>query len=77
VLSLGSGFKKTLSYGCGGGIAADDVIAPRKERQAWVDNDGATFKSYLDGSACTVLRPSIPYRFSMALVQIYALRLTS
>jgi queuine tRNA-ribosyltransferase len=49
VLSLGSGFKKTLSMEVEG-VSADDVIAPRKERQAWVDNDGATFKSYLDGS---------------------------
>ncbi len=49
VLSLGSGFKKTLSLEVEG-VSADDVTAPRKERQAWVDNDGATFKSYLDGS---------------------------
>ena len=49
VLSLGSRFKKTLSMDVEG-VSADDVIAPRKERQAWVDNDGATFKSYLDGS---------------------------
>jgi queuine tRNA-ribosyltransferase len=49
VLSLGSGFKKTLSMEVEG-IAADDVIAPRKERQAWVDDDGVNFKSYLDGS---------------------------
>lgn len=49
VLSLGSGFKKTLSMEIEG-VSADDVIAPRKERQAWVDDDGATFKSYLDGS---------------------------
>lgn len=49
VLSLGSGFKKTLSMGVEG-VSADDVIAPRKERQAWVDQDGVDFKSYLDGS---------------------------
>lgn len=49
VLSLGSGFKKTLSMAVEG-VSADDVIAPRKERQAWVDDDGANFKSYLDGS---------------------------
>ncbi|QQS19729.1 tRNA guanosine(34) transglycosylase Tgt [Candidatus Saccharibacteria bacterium] len=49
VLSLGSGFKKTLSMDVEG-ISADDVIAPRKERQAWVDTDGVNFKSYLDGS---------------------------
>ena len=49
VLSLGSGFKKTLSMEVEG-VSADDVIAPRKERQAWVDDDGVNFKSYLDGS---------------------------
>ena len=49
VLSLGSGFKKTLSMDVEG-VSADDVIAPRKERQAWVDDDGVDFKSYLDGS---------------------------
>lgn len=49
VLSLGSGFKKTLSMKTEG-VSADDVIAPRKERQAWVDDDGVNFKSYLDGA---------------------------
>lgn len=49
VLSLGSGFKKTLSMDVDG-VSPDDVTAPRKERQAWVDNDGATFKSFIDGS---------------------------
>ena len=49
VLSLGSGYKKTLSMDIEG-VSADDVIAPRKERQAWVDQDGVDFKSYLDGS---------------------------
>lgn len=49
VLSLGSGFKKTLSMDVEG-VSPDDVTAPRKERQAWVDNDGVNFKSYLDGS---------------------------
>ncbi len=49
VLSLGSGYKKTLSMAVEG-VSADDVIAPRTERQAWVDDDGVDFKSYLDGS---------------------------
>lgn len=49
VLSLGSGFKKMLSMEVEG-VSADDVTAPRKERQAWVDQDGVDFKSYLDGS---------------------------
>jgi len=48
VLSLGSGYKKTLSMGVEG-VSADDVIAPRKERQAFVDDDGVTFKSHLNG----------------------------
>lgn len=49
VLSLGSGFKKTLSMAVEG-VSPDDVTAPRTERQAWVDDDGVSFKSYLDGS---------------------------
>lgn len=49
VLSLGSGFKKTLSMDAEG-VSPDDVVAPRTERQAWVDDDGVDFKSYLDGS---------------------------
>ncbi len=49
VLSLGSGFKKTLSMKVEG-VSADDVVAPRKERQAFIDDDGVNFKSYIDGS---------------------------
>lgn len=49
VLSLGSGYKKTLSMEVEG-VSPDDVTAPRTERQAWVDDDGVNFKSYLDGS---------------------------
>lgn len=49
VLSLGAGFKKTLSMDQMG-VTADDVIAPGKERLAHVDDDGVTFKSHLDGS---------------------------
>lgn len=49
VLSLGAGFKKTLSM-ASKGVEADDVIAPGKERLAHIDDDGVTFKSHLDGS---------------------------
>ncbi len=49
VLSLGAGFKKTLSMESVG-VEADDVIAPGKDRLAHVDDDGVTFKSHLDGS---------------------------
>lgn len=49
VLSLGSGFKKTLSMDIDG-VTTDEVIAPQKERQAFVDTDGVNFKSVIDGS---------------------------
>lgn len=49
VLSLGAGFKKTLSMDSHS-VQADDVIAPGKDRLATVDEDGVTFKSHLDGS---------------------------
>jgi queuine tRNA-ribosyltransferase len=49
VLSLGSGFKKTLSMEIEG-VSADDVIAPKKERQAFIDDEGVNFVSYRDGS---------------------------
>lgn len=49
VMSLGAGFKKTLSMDSAT-VQADDVIAPGKERLAHVDDDGVTFKSHLDGS---------------------------
>lgn len=49
VLSLGAGFKKTLSMEATG-VEADDVIAAGKERLATVDDDGVTFKSHVDGS---------------------------
>ncbi len=49
VLSLGAGFKKTLSMDSTG-VEADDVIAPGKDRLATVDDDGVTFKSHVDGS---------------------------
>jgi queuine tRNA-ribosyltransferase len=49
VLSLGAGFKKTLSMDPEA-ITVDDVIAPGKDRLAKVDEDGVTFRSHLDGS---------------------------
>ena len=49
VLSLGSGYKKTLAMETDG-LSVDDIIAPTKARQAFVDDDGVNFLSYLDGS---------------------------
>lgn len=49
VLSLGAGFKKTLAMDVTG-MKSDDVIAAGKERMAFVDEDGVTFKSPLNGS---------------------------
>lgn len=49
VLSLGAGFKKTLAMDVSG-LQSDDVIADGKERHAFVDEDGVTFKSPLNGS---------------------------
>ena len=49
VLSLGAGFKKTLAMDVTG-MKSDDVIAEGKERMAFVDEDGVTFKSPLNGS---------------------------
>ncbi|MBI5357676.1 tRNA guanosine(34) transglycosylase Tgt [Candidatus Saccharibacteria bacterium] len=50
VLSLGSGFKKVLAMQSGK-LDDVDVIAPAKTRHAFVDDDGVTFKSHLDGSS--------------------------
>ena len=49
VLSLGAGFKKTLSMDTHS-VQPDDVIAEGKDRLALVDDDGVTFTSHLDGS---------------------------
>ena len=49
VLSLGAGFKKTLAMDVQG-MKSDDVIAKGKERLAFVDEDGVTFKSPLNGA---------------------------
>jgi queuine tRNA-ribosyltransferase len=50
VLSLGSGFKKVLAMEVGE-VEAADVIAPVKERRAFVDDEGVTFTSHIDGSS--------------------------
>lgn len=49
VLSLGSGYKKVLAMQSGA-VDEADAIAPAKERSAFVDDDGVTFKSHIDGS---------------------------
>lgn len=48
VLSLGSGFKKVLAMTTD--VEAEIAIAKKGQRHAWVDEDGVTFKSHLDGS---------------------------
>jgi queuine tRNA-ribosyltransferase len=49
VLSLGSGFKKVLAMQSDTALETE-AIAPMKMRHAFVDEDGVTFKSHLDGS---------------------------
>lgn len=49
VLSLGAGFKKTLAMDTEN-KKSDDIIAKGKERLAFVDEDGVTFKSPLNGA---------------------------
>ena len=49
VMSLGAGFKKVLAMETDT-VQSDDVIAENKTRLAHVDDDGVTFKSYLDGT---------------------------
>ncbi|MFV0432483.1 MAG: tRNA guanosine(34) transglycosylase Tgt [Leucobacter sp.] len=48
VMSLGVGFKKVISMD-ENAHRSDDVIAANKERLAHVDEDGVTFKSFLNG----------------------------
>ena len=48
VMSLGVGFKKVISMD-EGAFQSDEVIAANKERLAHVDEDGVTFKSFLNG----------------------------
>lgn len=45
IMSLGSGFKKVVDMA---GLEEQNV--PKKERLAWIDDDGVTFKSHIDGS---------------------------
>lgn len=49
VMSLGSGFKKTINMDAGR-VADDNAVAPEHERRAFVDEDGVTFKSHIDGA---------------------------
>lgn len=49
VLSLGAGFKKVLAMD--EHVAKGEAIAKKAERKAFVDDDGVTFKSHLDGSS--------------------------
>ena len=44
VLSLGSGYKKVID------MRGDEPLASPSERRAWVNEDGVTFKSHIDGS---------------------------
>jgi len=48
VMSLGVGFKKVISMD-ENAHRSDDVIAKNKERLAQVDEDGVTFKSFING----------------------------
>ncbi len=48
VMSQGVGFKKVLAMDTAG-LAASDVMARAGERMATVDEDGVTFKSFLNG----------------------------
>ena len=51
VLSLGSGYKKVLPMQSGEEPAeTEGAQATHKERHAFVDDDGVTFRSHLDGS---------------------------
>lgn len=48
VMSLGVGFKKILSMTTQ--VESDDVIADGRKRMAFVDDEGVTFRSHIDGS---------------------------
>ncbi len=49
VLSLGSGYQKILSKEFSGSGDADSKTAGKKERHAYVDDDGVNFRSHLSG----------------------------
>lgn len=46
VMSLGTGFKKVID------MSEGDLLeeVPKKDRLAWIDDEGVTFKSHIDGS---------------------------
>jgi queuine tRNA-ribosyltransferase len=44
VLSLGSGYKKVID------MSGEETLAPKSERRAFVDDEGVTFYSHLDGT---------------------------
>lgn len=46
VMSLGVGFKKVIDMNGDG----DGNVERKKDKLAWIDDDGVTFKSHLDGS---------------------------
>lgn len=48
VMSLGVGFKKVIAMDAGK-FTPEEVISRKKERLAFVDEDGVTFKSHLNG----------------------------
>ncbi len=52
VLSLGSGYQKILSKEFSGSDRADKVVSGNKERHAYVDDDGVTFRSHISGAKC-------------------------
>lgn len=49
VMSLGVGFKKVIDMSG----TTDEKALRKKEKLAWIDDDGVTFKSHLDGSLHT------------------------
>lgn len=65
VLSLGAGFKKTLAMDVTG-MQRDDIVAEGKERNAFVDEDGVTFRSHIDGSEHR-FTPEVSMRIQHAL----------
>lgn len=50
VMSLGTGFSKVLSQEFAGIAPHEQYVAEGHERLAYVDDDGVSFKSHLDGS---------------------------
>lgn len=46
VMSLGTGFKKVIDMS----IHGDMPSVSKKDRMAWIDDNGVTFKSHIDGS---------------------------